>query len=63
MNPQLDLFQITKGFEPKNSYEKIRGLQYIRDFITHDEEQILLKTIDNQIWINDLRRRGTTLWI
>lgn len=54
---QLDLFQISKVIECKKNYNEIQGLQYISNFISRDEEQLLLKTIDQQTWINDLRRR------
>ncbi|MGH1399400.1 MAG: alpha-ketoglutarate-dependent dioxygenase AlkB [Alphaproteobacteria bacterium] len=35
----------------------IRGLQYIPDFITQGEEQALISKIDDQPWLNDLKRR------
>jgi alkylated DNA repair dioxygenase AlkB len=57
MTPQLDLFQIAKAPYVDLSLNKIKGLQYIPNFITRNEEQQLLKTIDNQVWINDLKRR------
>jgi len=33
------------------------GLRYIPNFITPDEEAALLKTIDQQPWLTDLKRR------
>lgn len=36
---------------------EISGLQYIPDFITTDEEQELIESIDLQPWLNDLKRR------
>ncbi len=35
----------------------IQGLQYIPDFITEEEEQSLISHIDQQPWLNDLKRR------
>lgn len=35
----------------------IAGLAYIPDFISHAEEAVLIKSIDNQAWLNDLKRR------
>lgn len=35
----------------------VDGLQYIPDFITEEEETTLINLIDNQIWLNDLKRR------
>lgn len=57
MDTQLDLFQTKKDREAVTNFTKIQGLQYIPDFITRDEETRLLKIIDNQVWIQDLRRR------
>lgn len=36
---------------------KIKGLEYIPDFISTEEEVELIKLIDNQSWLNDLKRR------
>ncbi len=36
---------------------KIDGLIYIADFISTDEEKILLSNIDSQQWLSDLKRR------
>jgi alkylated DNA repair dioxygenase AlkB len=57
MDTQLDLFQTKKDRVVLTNLTKIRGLQYIPNFITRDEEKWLLKTIDDQTWIHDLRRR------
>lgn len=35
----------------------IDGLSYIPDFISHDEEQALIKIIDAQPWLTDFKRR------
>ena len=35
----------------------ISGLQYIPDFIARDEESALIANIDEQPWLNDLKRR------
>lgn len=35
----------------------ISGLEYVSDFITEDEERALIETIDQQPWLNDLKRR------
>jgi len=37
--------------------QKILGLQYIENYITIEEELELIKNIDNQSWLNDLKRR------
>lgn len=57
MTPQLDLFQIAKDPQKVKPFEKIKGLQYIPNFLTREEEKRYLQTIDNQLWVNDLRRR------
>ena len=57
MIPQLDLFQIAKDPQKAKSFEKIKGLQYIPNFLTREDEKRYLQTIDNQSWVNDLRRR------
>lgn len=46
------LFDIPEAIVPD-----ISGLQYIPDFITADEERTLIKAIDQQPWLNDLKRR------
>lgn len=35
----------------------ISGLVYVPNFITTDQEQALIKAIDQQPWLNDLKRR------
>ncbi len=35
----------------------IDGLHYIPDYISVDEEEALLKAIDQQSWMTDLKRR------
>ena len=35
----------------------IEGLTYIPDFITREEERALISSIDEQPWLNDLKRR------
>lgn len=35
----------------------IPGLTYIPDFITQDQESALIASIDDQPWLNDLKRR------
>lgn len=35
----------------------ILGLQYLPDFITADEERALIEVLDQQPWLNDLKRR------
>ena len=45
---------------PKNeeAIYRIRGLQYVENYITEDEHnQLLLNKIDKQQWLNDLKRR------
>lgn len=41
----------------EKSVPEIHGLQYSPDFISVDEEQALMKAIDGQPWLNDLKRR------
>lgn len=36
---------------------QISGLQYLPDFISVDEEQALIETIDRQPWLSDLKRQ------
>jgi len=37
--------------------QKVEGLQYFSNFISEDEEKNLIGIIDNQPWLNDLKRR------
>jgi alkylated DNA repair dioxygenase AlkB len=46
------LFEIEKETTPN-----ISGLTYVPDFITRDEEAVLLAAIDEQSWLSDLKRR------
>ncbi|MCB9983623.1 MAG: alpha-ketoglutarate-dependent dioxygenase AlkB [Rhodospirillales bacterium] len=46
------LFEIEEETTPD-----IPGLTYIPDFITRDEESTLIAEIDEQPWLNDLKRR------
>ena len=46
------LFEIEEETIPN-----IPGLTYIPDFITQDEESALINNIDEQPWLNDLKRR------
>lgn len=39
------------------SQPDISGLTYISNFITQDEENALISSIDAQPWLNDLKRR------
>ncbi len=36
---------------------QIKGLQYIPNYISLEQEKSLITTIDNQVWLNDLKRR------
>ncbi len=42
---------------PAPAAPDISGLQYLADFITAAEEQILVEIIDQQPWLHDLKRR------
>jgi len=37
--------------------EKVPGLQYIANYITADEHDLLLAHVDNGFWLDDLKRR------
>ena len=62
---QLDLFSVPSKLItlPKPSPENeivsngIRGLRYIKDYISEDEHEELLAQIDKNNWIKDLKRR------
>jgi len=41
----------------ENEVPDIEGLGYIPDFISHEEEKTLITQIDEQLWLNDLKRR------
>ncbi len=42
---------------PAPAAPDILGLQYLPDFITADEERTLIEVLDQQPWLNDLKRR------
>ncbi len=44
---------------PPSQFEALSktSIDYVDDFITPQEEEILLAALDNQCWINDLSRR------
>jgi hypothetical protein len=42
---------------PVPAAPNISGLQYCPNFITAEEEQALIEIIDQQTWLNDLKRR------
>ena len=46
------LFDIEESETPD-----IEGLEYISDFISYEQEQALITQIDQQPWLNDLKRR------
>jgi alkylated DNA repair dioxygenase AlkB len=37
--------------------EEIKGLRYVSEFISLEEEQTLITTIDELVWLDDLKRR------
>jgi len=52
---QLDLFEPLESVEATPS--RIRGLTYLRDFITSDEEKKIASLIDAKEWSGELSRR------
>ena len=52
----MDLFS-TFEQNDKPSQPTINGLTYIENFITKDHQRQLITIIDDQIWLDDLRRR------
>lgn len=54
-----DLFGYYKSDDELNSdnLSKIDGLSMLHNFITENEEQILIDKIDNSFWIDDLKRK------
>ena len=62
---QLDLFSVPSKLitlpkpSPENEIvsDSIRGLRYIKDYISEDEHEELLAQIDKNNWIKDLKRR------
>ncbi len=52
---QLGIFDIPQNKTPQQY--NISGLQYIPDFISMQEEEILIKFINDGNWLKDLKRR------
>lgn len=52
---QTDIFDTTQHITPKIT--DIKGLRYVRNFITKQEHDYLLQQIDTSIWLDDLKRR------
>ena len=54
----MDLFS---NYELNNKPIKptINGLTYLENFITQDQERQLIAIIDEQLWLDDLKRRKT----
>ena len=52
---QTDLFSNTSILA--NSWSNIEGLLYVENFITTDEQNELIQLIDNEVWLDDLKRR------
>lgn len=50
----MDLFS---NIDAEFKIPDIKGLEYIPNYITKEEEQSLINTIDQQPWLNDLKRR------
>lgn len=44
-------------FEEEKTVVYPKGLIYIPNFLTQNEEKQVLSTIDNQVWLSDLKRR------
>jgi len=59
MKHQLNLFQeeANSPLNKKEDLEKIKGLIFVKNFLTEKEESELIKIIDQQTWLNDLARR------
>ena len=59
MNTTYDLFGETTTVQIKNRNDefKIKGLNYIPDFVSQTEHDFLLREIDKQPWLNELKRR------
>ena len=58
---QLDLFSVTNQHSPSPKNAKatdaIGGFEYIKDYIDNSEHEWLLKQIDENFWLEDLKRR------
>lgn len=52
----LNLFQTDRDLTIQNT-ENVKGLKLFHDFISFDEEKELIKHIDNNNWLSDLKRR------
>jgi len=55
MLTQTDIFGTTQQVVPKIT--DIKGLRYVRNFITKKEHDYLLQQIDVSVWLDDLKRR------
>ena len=55
----MDLFGIYKSDEEVNReiISKVKGLKYEEEFISTDEERALIEDIENQPWLDDLKRK------
>lgn len=40
-----------------SNFPNIQGLNYLPNFVSAQEENLLLRSIDNEVWRDDLRRR------
>ncbi len=47
----------TSLFTSDNTSNCVVGLSYIRDYISQQDEDLLIRTIDAQPWMHDLKRR------
>lgn len=52
----MDLFSQTFS-DTKTLVETIPGLQYFENYLTKQEHDTLIRTIDSQPWLDDLKRR------
>lgn len=50
----MDLFN---QFEIENEYRNVSDLEYHREFISIEEHKTILSAIDDNPWLNDLKRR------
>lgn len=55
MLTQTDIFGTAQQVVPKTT--DIKGLRYVRNFITKQEHDYLLQQIDASVWLDDLKRR------
>ncbi|MGO4875997.1 alpha-ketoglutarate-dependent dioxygenase AlkB [Pedobacter psychrotolerans] len=57
-NPAPEFLQLSETQKALDDCSKvISGLTYVKEFISQEEEQKLLKTISEQEWLGDLKRR------